>query len=482
MHAMINEILNSIRDMKFREIFSKFRTSKVQEKAANNSSTKNNHAIKKNQLLKINDGFCTKEELNTALNNIDNLISNDGPKNRLLLRKADLFLRKGKFKQARQILADIKGDKQDPQSLKRAKKLLSYSHHLQQQSAIKENEKLIKKLQSIAKKYDHQIKIFPDTKDPLFDPNISQLVRKEAQHARTVHLPMLSYELINQALKAGQESPWLLVGKALSLDMMGRQNEALKILEELKKVNKGEKITKSINMAIKNAQKNNKNYRQTILNFHLAMHIKAICINQQINTKFIPGTETINAQSKVKSLIYKEAVSAISENPDLSLTFLNAILDYFPNDGAALQLKGEALAALKKCDQAIQIWSIIAHSDNKEAAQIASESISKLLSIKAKKISSSQSPQKAINFYIAKHLKLHLTPSPTKRLKSILGQIEPLNEDFLDQELREHQLQLQFNTLLIEYLETQLRERGRLNAGATALKSGAIRNTSREAS
>ena len=139
MHAMINEILNSIRDMKFREIFSKFRTSKVQEKATNNSSTKNDHAIKKNHLLKINDGFCTKEELKTALNNIDNLISNDGPKNRLLLRKADLFLRKGKFKQARQILADIKGDKQDL-NLSKEPKLLSYSYQLQQQSVIKKRK------------------------------------------------------------------------------------------------------------------------------------------------------------------------------------------------------------------------------------------------------------------------------------------------------------------------------------------------------
>ena len=96
---------------------------------------------------------------------------------------------------------------------------------------------------------------------------------------------------------------------------------------------------------------------------------------------------------------------------------------------------------------------------------------------KAKRISSSQSPQKAITFYIKEHFKHHFTPSITKGIKSILEQIEPQDEDFYDPDLRQHQLQLQFNRLLIEHFETQLRERGRLDPGAAAQKPGAIRKT-----
>ena len=86
------------------------------------------------------------------------------------------------------------------------------------------------------------------------------------------------------------------------LSTWGRQNEALKILEELKKVNKGEKITKSINMAIKNAQKNNRNYRQTIVNFHLAMHIKAICINQRLTQNLFQALKPSMHNHKIANL------------------------------------------------------------------------------------------------------------------------------------------------------------------------------------
>ena len=159
------------------------------------------------------------------------------------------------------------------------------------------------------------------------------------------------------------------------------------------------------------------------------------------------------------------------------MTLLDAILDYVPKDGSALQLKGEAFVALKKNQQAIQTWSYLVRSKNEGIAQTASQSISKLLAKKAKRISFSQSPQKAITFYIKEHFKYHLIPSNTKSIKSILEQIQPQDEDFFDPELRQHQLQLQFNTLLIDYLEAQLSERDRLEAGAAAQNPGAISKT-----
>ena len=137
---------------------------------------------------------------------------------------------------------------------------------------------------------------------------------------------------------------------------MGQQEEALIILEKLKKTNKGEKITQSINSAIKNAQKNTINYRRHTMNIYLAKHLKAIAQNQALDTNFIPEIETINAQTGIKSLIFKEALNNISDSPETSLTLLDAILDYVPKDGSALQLKGEAFVALKKNKQ--QTWSL----------------------------------------------------------------------------------------------------------------------------
>ena len=473
--------MNPIKGMKFRKFLSRFHALKSQEKVNINHTTSPKKSTTTNNLLKINDNFSTPEELNKALKHIDKLISKDGAKNNLLLRKADLLLRKYKFKQARQLLTELQDDKKDQKTAKRAKRLLNEIHHLQQQATTSKNNEFNNKLQLIIRKYDQESKHLPDPQDPSFNLNITLFIRKEAGRARKSELPMLSLELIEHALQAKLKSPWLLLGKAISLDMMGEQAKALRILEELKQTNKGEKITQEIESAILDAQKRTKNYRATKFNIYLAKHLQSTSKSHKINTTFLPDIENINAQSRVKALIFKEALNALPDNPEASLNLLNAILAFVPKDGAALQLKGEALIGLKKSNQAIQIWADLSQSKNKEIAKTASESISKFLARKAKRISAHQSPLKAINFYIEEHLNNHLIPTPTKIIKDILEQIKPSNEDFFDPELRQHQIQLQFNTFLIDHLEMRLRKKGRLDAGEAAQKPFAIRKTASKA-
>ena len=97
--------------MMFGKFFSKFRISKLQGKSTNDNSLLPNQTIIENPLLKINDNFRTTEEINKALKNIEKSINNDGRTNKLILRKADLLLRKGKFNQARQLLLNSKRQK-----------------------------------------------------------------------------------------------------------------------------------------------------------------------------------------------------------------------------------------------------------------------------------------------------------------------------------------------------------------------------------
>ena len=108
----------------------------------------------------------------------------------------------------------------------------------------------------------------------------------------------------------------------------GEQAKALRILEELKQTNKGAKITQEIESAILDAQKSTKNYRATKFNIYLAKHLQSTSKSHKINTTFLPDIETINAQSRVKALIFKEALNALPDNPETSLTLLNAILAF----------------------------------------------------------------------------------------------------------------------------------------------------------
>ena len=91
------------------------------------------------------------------------------------------------------------------------------------------------------------------------------------------------------------------------------------------------------------------------------------------------------------------------------------------------------------------------------------------------------SPEEAISFYIREHLKLKLVPKFNNGLKAILEQLEQSNTDFSDPELEQQQFQLVFNTLVIECLEAQLHQQGRLNATSSAQKPGVISKTASKA-
>ena len=146
-----------------------------------------------------------------------------------------------------------------------------------------------------------------------------------------------------------------------------------------------------------------------------------------------------------------------------------------------MQLKGEALAELKRDKEAISTWSKLAHSEHEETANKARQSISKLLAQKALLVSADKSPQEAISAYIDEHLKINLSPTFNELITPILNQSEPDNEALFDPELEQHQLQLQFNTIVIQRLEAQLINQSNSKNRSPAQKPGAISKTASKA-
>ena len=126
--------------------------------------------------------------------------------------------------------------------------------------------------------------------------------------------------------------------------------------------------------------------------------------------------------------------------------------------------QGESLAALKKDNQARKIWGDLCLSENKNIAKKACRLISKSLSEKALQISSTKSPKEAITFFIRAHLRLNLAPTLNKTVITILEQLDSSKTDFSNPDLKKHQLQLMFNTEVIECLEARLQNKGRLSA------------------
>ena len=121
---------------------------------------------------------------------------------------------------------------------------------------------------------------------------------------------------------------------------MGHKAEALDILEKLQKETKDIGIKITIRKTIENIQKSPKPNLSRV-NKYLAIQSNAVAKANSLETKFIPDTKNIKADAKLKSLIYKEALVCLDENASTALSLINSILDYFPKDGASLQLKGE---------------------------------------------------------------------------------------------------------------------------------------------
>ena len=258
--------------------------------------------------------------------------------------------------------------------------------------------------------------------------------------------------------------------------MMGQHLEALKILNDLATKTKGEKIKTSINQNTEQIARKPNRYKSKI-NYCLAKQAILIAKSQALKLQSLPELERIKPKAKIKLLIFKEACNALKNNPGATLFLANLILDYFPGDLATLQLKGEAFASLKKSDKAIQIWKNLSHSQNTKVATKASESIGRIIAKKAKAISIKESPKAAILYYIQQNFDHDLLPTLNEEVESILSRVNTSGNNLSEPELQKHHFQLQLNTLVIEYFETLLRDKGHLNSSASDQNPGTIGKT-----
>ena len=430
-------------------------------------------------LFQASRNLNTTSEINNALDEVDKAIQNGKATNQQLLIKAEILLRKEKFRKARELLTKISNNKIDQEAADEATHLQEVVPRLQEEASTNKLKKLLGDLHLIAQKYETKLLSLPLAKDLTPEIDVTQSIREDARLARTADLPGLSLELIERTLQSGQDSLWLLHDKAISLSMMGQQSTALDILSSLKKTTQKEKLTNSINKNI-NIIKGNSNSHRIKLNIYLAKQSKIFIKSQGFDTAFIPEANKINEKTRIKFIIFKKARAVLPESPKACLSLVNSILDYFQGDLAALQLKGEALAALQRNNEAIQIWKGLIQSKDDTIAKRASKLITQCVAKKAKLISSNQSTEAALSYFIQEHLKLKLAPTLNNDITDVIKKHEPSNTKDSHPELQKHQFQLQLNTMAIEFLEDQLLKQDRLGANEPTQKSVAIKKDARK--
>ena len=448
-------------------------------KITHEKSFQNKHekaSKKDSSLFQLSNNLSTAKELDAALEEIEKAIQAKSATNKQLLLKAEILIRKGKFRKSRELLTGISKDKKDREAAKDAEHLLMISPQLQQERSNKRLSKLIKDLHEIAEKYKTELKSLPSSNKLPLGLDITLSIRKEGTAARSAELPCLSLKLINRTLQDNQESEWLLHDKALSLNMMGQRHAAQQILRKLKKTTRKKALIKSINKNIEDFQKNRKHY-QSKVNFYLAKEIKTFYAKNKFDASFLPNDKDIKPHSNIKFLAFRKARAILAENPIGCLQLVDAILEFFPGDLAALLLRGEALSAVNKKDDAILIWKDLTRSHDNNIAKKAANLISQYFSNKAEQINTDSSAEKALLFYIEQHLNLGVAPTINKDIQKILQQLGTSDVNSSDPEMKHHHLQLLFNTQLLECLEARFRKQGLLSATLPAQKPGLISKT-----
>ena len=431
------------------------------------------------QIIKKADNLIAERKFQTALNVINLSIKDGISSNQILFKKALALSKNNQFQEAHEIWTKLSKLENKPKLAASAQQSLDASKKIEIQT-INSTRQLINELHTKANQYNQKLQHIPKANNWSPKIDIIPLVIKEAEIIRNAELPKLSTELIDKVLLAGLESPLLVNEKALAIGMMGQKPLALEILVALKKTIQNEKLVSLINKNISHV-KSNITSNQSKINRYLAKQARAITSGDKLITTFLPEDEEINGKTKIKFLVFRKARSILTENPKSCLHLINSILDYFPGDLAALLLKGEALAALGKNDAAFEICKGLANSKDENIAYKATELIGYIFSEKALEISTKESPQNALTFYIEQHLKHSLGPTINNNIKSILQKLEPPNTQFADPELQRHQFQLALNTHLIKCVEARLRERNRPNIDSPAQKPGAISKTAPKA-
>ena len=430
----------------------------------------------KAEYLALDQASCLvkNKEFEKALKVINQTLNNGIKTNKLLFQKAWILSQVNHFDEAHEIWSKLSKLERKPKLAFLAKRELEISKK-SMLDTTKKMKSLLDNLHVTAEYYEKELKRLPQSQDWTLGVDLILSIEQEAKLARTAKLPMLALELIDQASQAGLESPLLIKEKAASLSMMGRKKKAVALLKELSQKANNRNLQASIKKDIQEA-KNAKTNQLDVITY-LCLQAVAVSRANKVTPQFIPDTKQSQKDTDIKLLVFREARKVLPENPNASLGFMNAILNYFPKDLAALQLKGESLAALGKDEEAIATWGPLIDSKNTTIANEASRLIVENLSQRVLEISSRDSPKVALSFFIENHIKYDLTPVLNENINTILRQIEHANTDLSDSVLQQHRLHLTFNTHLIECLEARFREENRLGWTSPAQKPGAIRKT-----
>ncbi|MDC3010827.1 hypothetical protein OAZ24_01170 [Synechococcus sp. AH-736-G21] len=293
----------------------------------------------------------------TAVLFLDACIAAGLPAEWLQYHKAGYLSKTDSFEEAQTIWKDLVSTGESPNLIKQCEKALKDSKR--QQATENSASTLLEKLHALAKTESWTFETLHTINEDANPEDITTLIIKESFHARRNNHPGLSLDLLDTAIEAGLESPWLLENKAQSLSALEHFEAAHALWNELIGLEDKPKLVETAQKALL-ASKEKEEEAIKDKPLRLIDQFHQIAKSYSYIPEHLPSREQFDLEQDLNTIVIKESFSARRQKKNkLSLDLINEALDNGLDSAWLLDNKAQTLVKLGDFESAKEIWETL---------------------------------------------------------------------------------------------------------------------------
>ena len=296
---------------------------------------------------------------------LDECIESGLPAKWLLYHKAGYLSKTESFEEAQTIWKDLVSTGESPNLIKQCEKALKDSKQQQAEAAENSASTLLEKLHALAKTESWTFETLHTINEDATPEDITTLIIKESFHARRKNHPALSLDLLDTAIEAGLESPWLLENKARSLSALEQFEAAHALWNELIGLEDKPKLVETAQKALL-ASKEKEEEAIKDKPLRLIDQFHQIAKSYSYIPEHLPSREQFDLEQDLNTIVIKESFSARRQQKNqLSLDLINEALDNGLDSAWLLDNKAQTLVKLGDFESAKEIWETLVTLEGK---------------------------------------------------------------------------------------------------------------------
>ena len=301
----------------------------------------------------------------TAVLFLDACIASGLPAEWLQYHKAGYLSKTDSFEEAQTIWKDLVSTGESPNLIKQCEKALKDSKQQQAEATENSASTLLEKLHALAKTESWTFETFHTINEDATPEDITTLIIKESFHARRNNHPGLSLDLLDTAIEAGLESPWLLENKAQSLSALEQFEAAHALWNELIGLEDKPKLVEIAQKALL-ASKEKEEEAIKDKPLRLIDQFHQIAKSYSYIPEHLPSREQFDLEQDLNTIVIKESFSARRQQKNqLSLDLINKALDNGLDSAWLLDNKAQTLVKLGDFESAKEIWETLVTLEGK---------------------------------------------------------------------------------------------------------------------